>query len=350
VEWCLKSPRVNRGRQGSHMGILLAVCLLAAVAVGKIAMELHGRDPNHFVTLGVRVDAPVAEIKKAYKAASIKYHPDKSDDPNAHAKFMKVSSAYEVLKDASSRDAYNKFGAKSSDKETSLTSIAIFYVIWLVVGYLLTMGKGSEDARTWAFSGLLALAVFEYQTRILSSDYLAPIFPYSTVDEKLELLHKLFPPFLHGSRMISSVIFRDVGLYNKMLLDQMHLKVDLLGRQVLSTRREIEARSEAGGGATAAPLAANAAASGLNTTGGQPSDAMREATDAWAALLQPEPSAQAASAPAAEGAPAADSTGQAGGATAAVPGLASAANQNRLMNIVWFFVVYAGFKYVVDKD
>ena len=36
----------------------------------------------------------------------------------------------------------------------------------LVVGYLLTMGKGSEDARTWAFSGLLALAVFEYQARL----------------------------------------------------------------------------------------------------------------------------------------------------------------------------------------
>ena len=35
-----------------------------------------------------------------------------------------------------------------------------------MVGYLLTMGKGSEDARTWAFSGLLALAVFEYQARL----------------------------------------------------------------------------------------------------------------------------------------------------------------------------------------
>ena len=73
----------------------------------------------------------------------------------------------------------------------------------LVVGYLLTMGKGSEDARTWAFSGLLTLAVFEYQTKILSVDYLAPIFPQSTVYEKVEILHKLFPPYLHGARMIS---------------------------------------------------------------------------------------------------------------------------------------------------
>ena len=35
-----------------------------------------------------------------------------------------------------------------------------------MVGYLLTMGKASEDGRTWAFSGLLALAVFEYQTKM----------------------------------------------------------------------------------------------------------------------------------------------------------------------------------------
>ena len=53
--------------------------------------------------------------------------------------------------------------------------------------------------------GLLALAVYEYQTRILGSDYLAAVFPYSTVHEKVELLHKLFPPFMHGARMISQV-------------------------------------------------------------------------------------------------------------------------------------------------
>ena len=70
------------------------------------------------------------------------------------------------------------------------------------MGYLLTMGKASEDARTWAFSGLLALAVFEYQTRILSVDYLTPIFPYTTAHEKVELLHKLFPPFMHGTRKL----------------------------------------------------------------------------------------------------------------------------------------------------
>jgi len=280
VEWCLKSPRVNRGRPGSWRGVSLAVLLLALVAAGKMAWESGTREPNHFETLGVRVDAGTAEIKRAYKTESLKYHPDKTDDPAAPAIFMRMQRAYETLKDPSSRDAYNRFGGKSGDDESGgMTGAAMFYAIWLVLGYLLTMGRASEDARTWAFSGLLALAVVEYQTRVLKYDYLAmartprysrhsadtpptlrrhvraapgtmfvrrcgagaghssgggralractggprlagassrsppgpQVLPHTTVHEKLELLHRLFPPFLHGSRMISQVVFRDIG-------------------------------------------------------------------------------------------------------------------------------------------
>lgn len=210
VEWCLKSPRVNKGRPGSWRGICLAVLLLGGIAATKLSFELVNRETNHFETLGVRTDATTFEIKRAYKQISLKYHPDKNpDDKHAAEKFIRYQSAYEVLKDASRRDAYNKFGTAgltdNVDTLSSLTSLSIFYIMWLVVGYLLTMGKSSEEGRTWAFSGLLALAVFEYQTRILSIDYLAPIFPHSTVHEKVELLHKLFPPFMHGARMISQV-------------------------------------------------------------------------------------------------------------------------------------------------
>lgn len=54
---------------------------------------------------------------------------------------------------------------------------------------------------------------------------LSRLAPHSTlytpqVHEKIELLHKLFPPLMHGARMISGVIYRDVTLYNKMLVEQ----------------------------------------------------------------------------------------------------------------------------------
>lgn len=168
VEWCLKSPRVNGSRPGSRRGIALAIGLLALVAAAKLALELGQRQPNYFEVLGVRVDATPTEIKKAYKAISLKYHPDKSDDPDAHSKYMRFQSAYEVcrprpisasasiaarahiglgcrpapasdpvprpqvLKDKSMRDGYNKFGHTQSvpDDSGALTQIAIFYVIW----------------------------------------------------------------------------------------------------------------------------------------------------------------------------------------------------------------------------
>mmetsp|Transcript_49747 Transcript_49747/g.159769 ORF Transcript_49747/g.159769 Transcript_49747/m.159769 type:complete len:372 (+) Transcript_49747:3-1118(+) len=344
VEWCLKSPRVNRGRPGSWRGVSLAVLLLALVAAGKMAWESGTREPNHFETLGVRVDAGTAEIKRAYKTESLKYHPDKTDDPAAPAIFMRMQRAYETLKDPSSRDAYNRFGGKSGDDESGgMTGAAMFYAIWLVLGYLLTMGRASEDARTWAFSGLLALAVVEYQTRVLKYDYLAMVLPHTTVHEKLELLHRLFPPFLHGSRMISQVVFRDIGVYNKMLVEQMHVKVDELGKLAYATQREIAKQGIARPSGVAAPLAA--AADGFAKLGGE------KAADAAVGAAAPSV-ARASSGAAVAGAGAESAADQEAAAKQAAAREAAAASQqnNRMTNLILFFLVYAGFKYVMDKD
>ena len=81
VEWCLTSPRVNK-TPSSRRGILLAVLLLSGIAAVKLSLELVGREVNHFQTLGVRVDATQAEVKRAYIQFSLEYHPDKrKDDP-----------------------------------------------------------------------------------------------------------------------------------------------------------------------------------------------------------------------------------------------------------------------------
>ena len=368
VEWCLKSPRVNRGRPASVQGILLAALLLAAVAGFKLSFELVGRQPNHFETLGVRTDAASYEIKRAYRDISLKYHPDKIQDAGekkrAEEKFIKYQAAYEVLKDASKRDAYNKFGpagldASMGDSSSQLWSMSLFYLIWVVVGYLLTMGKSSEDGRTWAFSGLLTLAVFEYQTKILSVDYLAPFFPLSTVHEKIELLHKLFPPFLHGARMISQVIFMDVSMVNKLRLEEAHVKTDELFRLLsigqhglppgLRDGASAGATSGAAGGPAPAAPNHNAVASETETRleGRGQLPIIGTAQDGKA------PGAAAAEAPGAAGAAAGggDLVAQAAAAAAAAEAVkAEARNKERWTNIVVFFCAYAAFKYAADND
>ncbi len=369
VEWCLKSKKVNPHRPASVQGIALAVLLLAAIAGVKLSWEYVGRDNNHYETLGVRVDSPSSEIKRAYKTISLKYHPDKNpDDPNAATKFIKYQSAYEVLKDSNKRDTYNKFGQaglddKSGSQDTSsqLWSLAMFYIIWLIVGYLLTMGKASEDGRTWAFSGLLTLAVFEYQTKILSIDYLAPLFPQSTTHEKVEILHKLFPPFLHGARMISQVIFTDVALVNRLRVEEMHVKCDDLFRQVIhmnggSSFAGLSAKAKGVGSAEIAQMAEETGQ--RLAKAGQLSNAT--------APQHPANSAAAAAGAVAGGAvqPAAGSAaGAAAGGSALSPEEQATAramvadahaeverNKSRMTNVAVFFVGYAVFKYVADHE
>ncbi|KAK9455127.1 hypothetical protein V1511DRAFT_521591 [Dipodascopsis uninucleata] len=61
--------------------------------------------------LEVKPTASDAEIKKGYRKAALKYHPDKAgDDPKAAEKFKDVSQAYEILSDSNKRALYDQYG------------------------------------------------------------------------------------------------------------------------------------------------------------------------------------------------------------------------------------------------
>ncbi len=66
---------------------------------------------DYYETLGVSRDAAQADIKRAYRKLARKYHPDVSKEPNCEARFKDVQEAYEVLKDADKREAYDRFGS-----------------------------------------------------------------------------------------------------------------------------------------------------------------------------------------------------------------------------------------------
>ena len=63
---------------------------------------------DYYEILGISKNASDDEIKKAYRKAAVKYHPDK--DGGDEAKFKEVGEAYEVLKDSSKRQRYDQFG------------------------------------------------------------------------------------------------------------------------------------------------------------------------------------------------------------------------------------------------
>lgn len=63
---------------------------------------------DYYEILGVSKDASPDEIKKAFRKAAVKYHPDK--EGGDEAKFKEAGEAYEVLKDAQKRQRYDQFG------------------------------------------------------------------------------------------------------------------------------------------------------------------------------------------------------------------------------------------------
>ncbi|MEP4889556.1 MAG: DnaJ C-terminal domain-containing protein [Aliiglaciecola sp.] len=63
---------------------------------------------DYYQVLGVKEDADLKEIKKAYRKLALKLHPDMNAAPDAEVKFREVAEAYEVLKDENKRAEYDQ--------------------------------------------------------------------------------------------------------------------------------------------------------------------------------------------------------------------------------------------------
>lgn len=66
---------------------------------------------DYYKILGLERGAGADEVKKAYRRLARKYHPDVSKEKNAEERFKEVGEAYETLKDADKRAAYDGLGA-----------------------------------------------------------------------------------------------------------------------------------------------------------------------------------------------------------------------------------------------
>jgi curved DNA-binding protein CbpA len=204
---------------------------------------MQQRGPNYYVKLDVtRISNPL-EIKRAYKKLSLQLHPDKNPSPDASSQFDAVKQAYDVLMDMELREVYNKFGTEGirSNKRFSetqfLIEVAVFYVSYGMMAFMLTLGKNSGEARNWTFTGLLAMLVLEVAIMTSQTNPLpAWLFPQFTEHEVVWLMHSLFPAFMNGCRSLGSYLFVDLDAQTRQLL----LALQEQNKDILLVLREVQ--------------------------------------------------------------------------------------------------------------
>jgi curved DNA-binding protein len=72
---------------------------------------------DYYASLGLARGASDEDIKKAYRRLARKYHPDVSKEAGAEEKFKEIAEAYQTLKDAEKRAAYDQLGTHAAGQD-----------------------------------------------------------------------------------------------------------------------------------------------------------------------------------------------------------------------------------------
>jgi hypothetical protein len=223
-----------------------------------VGLEIKERGPNHYTLLGVTRESNPLDIKRSYKKLSLQLHPDKNPSPDASDQFDRVKQAYDVLMDLELREVYNKFGKegitanKRFNESQFLMEVAVFYVSWAIMAFMLTMGKKSGSAREWVFTGLIAMLVLEVVVMTSQQNPIpASIFPTLTEADLVRIMHSLFPAFMNGCRSMGAYLYVDLDAQLRLLLlalQEQNKDVLMVLRDVQIGVQTIQATGGGGGG------------------------------------------------------------------------------------------------------
>ena len=132
--------------------MMMIVLSLSIILIAILHSVLAGAD--YYKILGVSKSASAADIKRAYRKLSLKYHPDKNPAPDAATKFAEIAAAYDVLSDPEKRETYNRGGedAVKMQEQRGSQQAADPFSIFEAFGFGgmggMGGGRGREEQRT----------------------------------------------------------------------------------------------------------------------------------------------------------------------------------------------------------
>lgn len=99
------------------MSRVSSLLIFASLACLVFITQQNGPDINPYKELGVSRNAGEKEIKNSYRKQAKKWHPDRNDSPDAEAKFMRITQAYEILSDTDRRQMYDDYGTTQEPRQ-----------------------------------------------------------------------------------------------------------------------------------------------------------------------------------------------------------------------------------------
>lgn len=130
--------------------------------------------------------------------------------------------------DEEHRDIYNRFGPESihfdprKDEMKLISDIAVVYLFWIIVSYVMTLPVSARTSRTWIV--ILGIVILAAEVMFTLTETSLPIWApeYLTEFELIFILHSTFPLLIALCRCLSEYLYVDVDATSIAVLKQLY--------------------------------------------------------------------------------------------------------------------------------
>ena len=110
----------------STKAIKLLACLGIIAVFLSIQMAIFftkEKKESIYNIMGITRDTPSSKVRKAFRNASLKYHPDKNKSPEALTIYHSLNDIVDILKDEDKKEFYDYYGVKQYDEVKKPTAM-----------------------------------------------------------------------------------------------------------------------------------------------------------------------------------------------------------------------------------